>query len=147
MRLSSSLLVSLAVRNLIWDITTMSYWSSEHLNKVNNENPKECNACGMLGTTYHLLYTCELSSYILTLTRLALKSSGLPEIKMSEKNYLFVNPPKKIMNKSKYKGIRAAIANSINFRRLLIYNPTISFSSNLLLKIFQDVHRQGEKIF
>ena len=147
MRLAASLLVAPVVRNLVWDLTTMSFWSSERLNKVNPENPRECIACGMVGTTHHLFFTCELSSYVLNLTRMAIRASGLPEISMTEKNYLFVNPPKGSTDKRKYKGIRASIANSLNFMRQLINNPTICFSSDLFLKIFQETHRQGERIF
>ena len=29
---------------------------------------------------------------------------------------------------------------------MLLYNPTITFSQNLFYKLFQDFHRQGEKI-
>ena len=66
---------------------------------------------------------------------------------MSEKKYLLVNPPKKITNKNTYNGIRAAITNSLNFRRMLVHNPTITFSTNLFLKVFKDFHRLGETIF
>ena len=147
MRMATSLLVAPAVRNLAWDLATMDFWSGERLHKVDPANPKECVACGQLATTHHLFFTCELSAHILNLTRLAIRASGLPEIRLTERSYLLINPPRGETDATKMKAIRATIANSLNFRRQLIYTPTLCFSSDLFLKVFQDSHKHAEKIF
>ena len=147
MRMASSLLVAPNTRNLAWDLATMGYWSGEKLHKVDPANAKECVACGDLATTYHTFFTCELSTHILNLTRLAISSSGLPNIRLTERSYLLINPPRGETEETKMKAIRATIANSLNFRRQLIYTPTLCFSNDLFLKVFQDSHRHAEKIF
>ena len=60
---------------------------------------------------------------------------------------MMVNPPLNLVGKSAYEGVLASIANSLNFKRFLTYNPTICFSQNLLFQVFQDTHRHGEKVF
>lgn len=70
MRLASSLLVSPSIRNMVWDITTLSFLSQERLNKVNDqEHTKECLACGNIASTQHLFHACELTMSIMTLHR------------------------------------------------------------------------------
>ena len=80
------------------------------------------------------------------ITRRSIRASNLPELEFSERNLLLVNPPVKSLSKQQFNGIRSCIANSINFRRCLIYNNNIAFSPNLLLKLFRDFHKNGRKI-
>ena len=77
-----------------------------------------------------MFHACELTAFIMSLTQKAFKASNLPEIKRTEINYMMVNPPLSTIGKPAYEGVRAAIANSLNFRRLMDFNPTICFSQD-----------------
>ncbi len=145
--MASSLLVAPNTRNLAWDLATHAYWSGEKLHKVDPANAKECVACGDLATMYHTFFTCQLSTHILNLTRLAISSSGLPNIRLTERSYLLIIPPRGETDETKMKAIRATIATSLNFRKQLIYTPTVVFSNDLFFKVFQEYHRHAEKVF
>ena len=80
------------------------------------------------------------------ITRRSIRASNLPELEFSEKNLLLCNPPMKCISKQQFNGIRSCIANSISFRRCLIYNNNIALSPNLLLKLFKDFHNNGRRI-